>query len=283
MGIKTKHYIALGLGFLVIFVDFLLLFKKSRFFHLGLAAGIIIAFSQFWLDFLKENRRQKEVELKFLEFVRALVETVKSGIPIPKAILHVSKAEYGALSPHVKKLANHIEWGIPLRQSLKIFANDTENKIILRSISIVIEAEKSGGNIDEVLNAVSTSILQIKRIKEERISNAYSQMVQGYFIFFIFIIIMLIIEIYLLPQLADITVTLSSGIGGGFGSFIEDPVNRPSILDFKSIFLGLVLIQGFFTGIVIGKFAEGEAKTGLKHSAILMIVSYIIITTISGT
>ena len=75
--------------------------------------------------------------------------------------------------------------GIPLREALKIFAKDTKNRIIIRSISIVIEAEKSGGNIDQVLQAVTNSVLQIKKIKEERKSNTYSQMIQGYFIFFI--------------------------------------------------------------------------------------------------
>lgn len=284
MELKTRHYITIGIGVLIIFIDFLFLFgRHSRFFQPILALGVVVGLSQFWLDFLRENNRQKEIELKFLEFVRALVQTVKSGIPIPKAILHVSKADYGALNPYVKKLANHIEWGIPLRQALKIFANDTENKIILRSVSIVIEAEKSGGNIAEVLKAVSDSITQIKKIKEERISNTYSQMVQGYFIFFIFIAIMLIVEIYLLPQLADITLTVSSGLGGDLEPFIDNQANKQiSTLNFDSIFLGLILIQGFFAGIMIGKFAEGEAKLGLKHSVILVVISYIIITTFGG-
>ncbi len=283
MEIKTRHLVGIGFGVIVIFLDFLFFYgRNSRFFQPVIAIGIVIGFSQFWLDFLNENKRQKEIELKFLEFVRGLVETVKSGIPIPKAILHVSKADYGALNPYIKKLANHIEWGIPLRQALKIFANDTGNKIILRAVSIVIEAERSGGNIDGVLRAVSNSIVQIKKIREERRSNTYSQMVQGYFIFFIFIAIMLTVQIYLFPQLADLTLTVSGGLNSGFNSIVEKPVEATSNLNFDNLFLGLVLIQGFFTGLMIGKFAEGEAKMGLKHSAVLVIISYIIITTFRG-
>ncbi|MBI2110164.1 hypothetical protein HYT51_00065, partial [Candidatus Woesearchaeota archaeon] len=44
----------------------------------------------------------------------------------------------------------------------------------------------------------------------------------------------------------------------------------------------LVVIQGFFAGIMIGKFAEGELKMGLKHSLILIVVGYIIISTFTG-
>ncbi|MBI2670868.1 type II secretion system F family protein [Candidatus Woesearchaeota archaeon] len=287
MEIKTRHYIALAAGFFIILADFLLFFgKPSRFFEPLIAVGVVVAASQFWIDFLRENNRQKEIEIKFLEFVRALVETVKSGIPIPKAIMQVSRADYGSLTPYVRKLAHHIEWGMPLRESLKIFAETTENKVILRSVAIVIEAERSGGNIDEVLRAVSNSVAQIKKIKDERRTDTYSQMVQGYFIFFIFIAIMLITQIYLLPQLGDITLTVSSGLGGVFSGNIESisgsETPAKQILNFENIFLGLILIQGFFAGIMIGKFAEGNAKMGLRHSAVLVVVSYLVITFFRG-
>ena len=275
------------LGLIVILSDFLFFFGKDKVFQIVMAFGLIIGGLQFWIDFLKENSRQKEIEVKFLEFVRSLVETVKSGIPIPKAVMQVSKsAEYGALTPHIKKLSNHLEWGMPLREALRIFAKNTDNKVILRSVSIVMEAERSGGNIDEVLRAVSNSVAQIKKIKDERRSDTYTQLFQGYFIFFIFIAIMLVVQIYLLPQLGDITLTVSSNYGsltsGNIDAMTTQNASSVNILDFNNIFLALVLIQGFFAGIMIGKFAEGEAKMGLKHSVVLMIVSYLVITAFRG-
>src|SRR3989344_1564538 len=162
--IEKRHIAGIIVGVIFLIMDFLLFFD-NRFFRPILALGIVAAGIQFFLDFLNENKRQKEIEAKFLEFVRALVETVRSGIPIPKAIIHISKAEYGALNKYVRKLAYQIEWGVPLREALFIFSKDTKNSIIIRSISIVIEAERSGGNIDEVLQAVTKSVLQIKQIK----------------------------------------------------------------------------------------------------------------------
>jgi archaeal flagellar protein FlaJ len=289
MEIKTKHYISIAIGLMIILLDFIFFFgKKSRLFQPLIAIGLIVAALEFWLDFIHENKKQTEIEIKFLEFVRALVETVKSGIPIPKAVMQVSKSDYGFLNPYVQKLAHDIEWGMPLREALKIFANSTENKVILRSIAIVIEAERSGGNIDEVLRAVSNSVAQIKKIKDERRSDTYSQMIQGYFIFFIFIAIMLIVQVYLLPQLGDITLTVSSGLGGVLSGNIDSVAGaqtntaKAAILDFNNIFLALILIQGFFAGLMIGKFAEGNAKMGIKHSAVLVILSYLIITFFRG-
>ena len=93
---------------------------------------------------------------------------------------------------------------------------------------------------------------------------------------------MLVVQIYLLPQLGDISLTVSSGLSGITSGNIDNvqtaAASSANILNFNNIFLGLILIQGFFAGIMIGKFAEGEAKMGLKHSLILMVASYLIIT-----
>jgi len=278
---KTDKAISMILGGVIGIVDYLLFFG-TRWFKAGFVIALLVFFSSYLTAFFRENKRQKEVETKFLEFSRTLVEKVKTGIPIPKAIIQVSETDFGALSKHVKKLAYQIEWGIPLREALNTFANDTGNAVIKRSVSIVVEAEQSGGNITDVLQAVTDSILQIKKIKDERRSNAYSQTMQGYFVFFIFIGIMLMLQIYLVPQLGDITSSVLSGLGEGYEGLSKVETAKSSALDINSIFTWLVLIQGFFAGLMIGKFAEGDLKMGLKHSLILMVVGYVIISTVSG-
>ncbi len=281
--IRSKHIITMIVGLSIVLLDFILFFgTNSRLFRPLIALGLFIASLQFWLDILRENKRQREIELKFIEFVRALVETVRSGIPIPKAILSVSKADYGALSPYIKKLANQIEWGIPLHDALKNFSFDSGNKVIKRSIAIVIEAEESGGNIDQVLQSVSNSVVQIRRLKDDRKSEVYSQLVQGYFVFFIFIGTMLVLQIYLLPQLTDIADVLVGFKGGSFESLLSGTEEKGSTINMSTLFIWLILIQGFFAGVMIGKFSEGELKAGLKHSLILMIVGYIVFTFVGG-
>ena len=207
MEFKKKYLMGILLGVIAVALDFILFFDlqkfqpKARWFAPLIAISIIIAASQFLYDFFKENKRQKELELAFLEFVRAVVGTVKSGIPIPKAIIQVAKEDFGALAPHVKKLANQIEWGFPTREALLVFSRDAKNKVIKRSVAIVIEAEKSGGNIGDVLESVTSSVLEIKKMKEERRTTTHSQIVQGYIVFFVFIGIMLILQLKLLGQL----------------------------------------------------------------------------------
>ena len=235
----------------------------------------------FWIDFFAETRRQKNIELRFLDFIRNLVESVKSGISIPKSILNISRKDYDDLNPYIKKLANQIEWGIPTGKAMETFALDTENKVVKRSISIIIEAEKSGGNISDILTSVTDSVINIKKMKEERKAAVYSQTVQGYVIFYVFIAIMLILQLWLFPKLT--AVETASAIKGSISGMGGISLGGSGGFDLDTTFFSLVMIQGFFAGIMIGKFSEGSFKTGLFHSLVLVTTAALLITTIKGT
>nr|MBA4404852.1 hypothetical protein [Nanoarchaeum sp.] len=284
MKFKVRHVIGIALGvILLMFALLILLPTESRWFKPMLGIAFFVAVCQFWFDVMQENRRNKEIEEKFLEFVRSVSDSVKSGIPIPKAIAEAGDTNYGALTPYVNKLVYQIGWGVPLREAFIRFSEDTNNKLVKRSMAIIVEAEQSGGHIDKVLQSVTASVLQIKKIKEERRSNIFSQIIQGYLIFIMFVGIMIVLQVYLMPQLTNIGGSVLSGVsttttGLGTGG---TPV-FPSTIDFDMIFTFLLLIQGFFSGLMIGKFAEGNIKYGLKHSLILMLIGYLAFTIAVG-
>ncbi len=284
MRFKKQYLIGVFLGLLLIVLDvyFFMSFNPlviERWFYPGLIIAINVGWSFALVDFLMENKRQKEIETMFLEFVRSLEENVRSGVSIPRAILNLREGDYGALSPYVKKLANQIDWGIPVQEAMNTFANDTENNVIKRSIAIVIEAEASGGDIADVLGSVTNSVMDVKKMKHDIKAGTYSQIVQGYIVYFVFIGIMLILQLKLFPQLADLGGGLSSGLsaigtGGISGSGDAELLDR--------IFFYLIMIQGFFAGLMIGRFSEGTIRQGLLHSLILVTLGALIITTVKG-
>jgi pilus assembly protein TadC len=278
MKFKKIYLIGISLGILLLIIDFLYFFGKDsigngRFFYALIIISLSITWLQFWLDFFKENKIQKEIEEKFTEFVRAIVSSVKSGITIPNAIIQVSNKDYGALSPSIKKLANQIQWGIPIQEALLNFSKSTHNKEIKRSISIVIEAEQSGGDIVNVLSSVTNSMINIKKMKADRKASTFPQIIQGYIVFFIFIAIMLVLQLGLFPHLGKLTGTQTTTIQKvGFSFF---GTGNEANLDV--IFFSLVMIQGFFAGLAIGKFSEGTLRQGLLHSLILITSAALII------
>ncbi|MBT6045127.1 type II secretion system F family protein [Candidatus Woesearchaeota archaeon] len=274
---KTSYLLSIMAGIVLIALDVVLLLKTRLFFPV-LIITLLLSSLHFWIDFFSELKRQKAIELMFLNFTRSLVESVKSGVSIPRSIQNVSKKNYGPLTPYIQKLAHQIEWGIPTRKALQTFSEDTENKVIKRSISLMVEAEQSGGDITDILSSVVGSVVSIKKMKEERKAMIHSQVVQGYIIYFVFIGIMLALDLWLFPQLGK-TSAASAGSIGGLGGI---SLGGAGSFDLGPVFFTLIIVQGFFAGIMIGKFSEGTLKTGLLHSLIMMVSAALIITTLKG-
>ncbi len=277
---KKEYLIGASIGALVVILD-ILYFWKTRWFLAVIILAITIGWSQFWRDFFKEQKKQKEIEEKFLEFVRALVGMVKSGIPIPQALRQTSDKDYGALTKYTKKLAYQLEWGMPVYDALTTFSKDTGNSVIKRSVSIVLEAEKSGGDIGNVLESVTDSVLHVKKMKAERKAETYSQTVQGYIVFFVFIGIMLLLQLKLFPSLQGMN--LQEGLSSsGLTSGVFGEGDKMTQEELGKVFFGMLMVQGFFAGIMIGKFSEGTLKQGLTHSLLLMTLAALIITLFKG-
>lgn len=264
-----------GLIFICVAVFFLLYFNSRNTFYFLMGVGILTAILPFVLSSIGQTKEEREKDEKFLEFSRTLVESVESGTPISKSIINMKSKSFGSLTPHVQKLANQIELGIPIQHALETFAYDTKSKTILRAITLIREADRTGGNINVILNSVAKSVSEIEKLKEERRSAISSIVTEGYIIFFIFIIIMVVVEVQILPLTASIA-GISSNSGGFEGLNLGSNNFEPN--QFSIAFLSLLIVQGLFAGIIIGKLAEGRIKAGIKHSFIMIALAILIST-----
>lgn len=251
-----------------------LLFRDTNLFFFMVGIGILVGVAPFIFSLILQNRLNSEKEDMFLEFTRNLVESVKVGTPISKSILNIKGKSYGALSENVEKLANQISLGIPLHTALEVFSRDVNNKTISRSLTLIGEAERAGGNIGQILEEVTGAVKTSDKLKKERLSSISTLSVQGYIIFIIFMIIIIVMQFKILPLVSGIGGTGSGldalaglGAGGGTSTGTQE-ISLP--------FLYLLLVQGLFSGLAIGKLGEGNIKAGIKHSFALMVMSFLV-------
>ncbi|MEI6732089.1 MAG: type II secretion system F family protein [archaeon] len=281
MKLKKIHWIGLVFGILMIATSaFLFLGKNNNlmYFMSGLAVTIIVI--PFVMDTILANKNEQEIDEKFLEFSRNLVESVNTGTPISKSIVNSKRNNYGVLNPFIEKLANQISLGIPVNTALMTFAEDVGSPVIGRAVALMREAERAGGQIEYILESVAKSMAEVEKLKKERKAAISTLVVQGYIIFFIFIGIMLVMQYKILP--------LTAGIGsfGNMGSLSVSSITQASsapakavdIQEFSKPLLYLLVTQGLFAGLTIGKLAEGSLKNGIKHSFILAIAALLIYT-----
>ncbi|MBU3906657.1 MAG: type II secretion system F family protein [Nanoarchaeota archaeon] len=270
MDIKKIHWIGIGAGLIVVIAS--LFFMEEKWFFLVFGIGVVIGVIPFVFTLVNESKIASEKEEMFLEFARNLVESVKTGTPISKSIINLKGKPYGSLSSHINKLANQISLGIPLSTALQIFSRDVDNPTVSRALTLIGQAEKAGGEIGEILEAVAGAVSMTDKLKKERKATISTLVVQGYIIFFIFMIIVLVMQFKILPMLSGIAAP-GGGIGvagiGGEGGGVDSAALSNS-------FLYLLLIQGFFSGLAIGELADGNLKAGVKHSFALMLSAFLV-------
>ncbi|OGI11723.1 hypothetical protein A3K64_00320 [Candidatus Micrarchaeota archaeon RBG_16_36_9] len=244
----------LGISLLIINLIFLSLFSLS-------IVSIFIIPTGFFVYQYMKYKENREIEERFPDFLRDVAQNIRTGMTIPQAITATKDTYYGALSTHIRKIVVQIDWGIPLDKILTDFANTT-TKPLRRTVSTIIDTYRGGGDIASIFDSTGKSSVEINRINKERSSIVYNQMLTGYVIFFVFIGVLIMMQIYLIPSLKTFS---SSEIGNTstfseLGSFYADT------------FRMLIILQGLFSGLVIGKLSEGSIISGLKHSIILVIV-----------
>jgi len=273
MELNKLHYSGIGAGVFILLIS--LLFMSSNAFFLIIGVGILVGALPFVITLINENRVAGEKEEMFLEFARNLVESVKAGTPISKSILNVKNKPYGVLSENINKLANQISMGIPLNVALETFSKDVKNKTISRALTLTGQAERAGGDIGEILESVAEAVSLSDKLKKERKAVISTLVVQGYIIFFIFIVIILVMQFKILPMVSGIA-DLNTGSGGLGVTGVTAGGGGISQAEISSSFLYLLLAQGFFSGLAIGKLSEGSVKAGVKHSFALVIMAFIV-------
>ena len=230
------------------------LFGMVNFLAAAIALGIPLS-----LRYIK-LREIGIIESRFPDFLRDVTSNIETGMTLTQAIRTVSRNDYGPLSKHVKTMAAKLDWGINFETVLEKFADNVGSVAIKRSVKTINETHRSGGYIGTVLEAVAESQNILERIKKERSASVYSQMVNGYVIFFVFLAVMYGLSKFLVP------------------AFQYQGTAADVASSYDSIFRDLIVIQGIFAGISIGKMAEGSIFSGFKHGMVLVTIGYTVFT-----
>jgi flagellar protein FlaJ len=143
------------------------------------------------------------------------------------------------------------------------------NDLVKNYIDLVIQASYSGGSVGGLIQRASNDMSTFITIDEEKRAGLSQYTAILYVGQVLLIALAAIIVVQFLPNLNAINSIAGAGISGLFqGS------NISAVTTERDLFY-LVLINGFFGGLVIGKISEGRIKYGLKHSLALVLIALI--------
>jgi flagellar protein FlaJ len=159
----------------------------------------VIAVPQLLIRY-ERYRALKEMEERFPDFLRDVIESLRAGMALHRAIQAASRVEYGKLSAEVKKMANQISWGMPVDKALELFGERIKRSRRLRTaIAMIRESYKTGGDMTATLDSVANNCSQLEDADKERRTLLGKYVVVMYFISIMFIAIVVAINYFLVP------------------------------------------------------------------------------------
>jgi flagellar protein FlaJ len=247
---------------------FRVLFDTTIIDDVGVFALLIAIVPLAVLD-LKESLRVSSIEEALPNFFRDVAGMNDSGMTLPHAIHIVSEGEYGALTPHIRKLDTEMSWSIPFVEAIRRFGDAVSTPLAERSVDLIAHASSAGGDVSEVLRAAASDAYEFFNLKMERRNSMMIYMVIIVMSFFVFLFVIAVLSSTFLATMAEAGEAIkSSGTAQQF-------MGSVNLFLYNRLFCHAAMIQGFFSGLAAGIMGEGRVVAGLKYSAIMVLIAWI--------
>ncbi|HKZ45529.1 MAG TPA: type II secretion system F family protein [archaeon] len=279
--IEPERYIGFSIIYsLFLALDILIIFFVIGFPLLLVLAASVATFSLFQACLLSililvSSARSKAVEEVLPDVLQLMAANIRSGLTPDKSLLLSARPEFGPLEVEIKKVAKRTISGEPLDESLQGMTERIDSRILNRSLKLVIEGIRKGGELASLLEQTAEDIRHTKILLKE-----VSAIVLMYVIFIFFAAAM---AAPLLYAISTYLVETMGKIGGLLpGTASELPKQMGSIrltrvqmsTEFlMSYSLMSLTITSIFGGLIIGLIKEGTEKAGIKFIPMFFIIS----------
>lgn len=242
-------------------------------------AGIFVAIFVLFhgLLSLAIDRRAGFVETILPDALQLMAANSRAGYIPSRALIMSARDEFGPLSEAIKKAGKEMATGRSLEESLNIVPQSIKSEVLEKTIKLIIEGTKSGGQFAELLDNNAEDIRRGQGIKKEVRAS-----VTMYIIFIGFAACVGAPALYALSTFLIVTI----GNLGASAQIPESVASQVNFIQFTGVeisgdflfffSLAAILITTFFGGMIIGSIATGKEKAGIKYSPVLMVAALLV-------
>ena len=221
------------------------------------AISLFICTAPAALVYGKLSRKRSSTESGIASFLRDLTETRKTGLSPERCIESLSKRDYGAFSPELRRITSQISWGVSVRRVFMDFVTRTKSWLSQIVIFLLVETIDVGGGTIAMIESLARFNAMTQEVEKEK-----KMSVRPYIMIPYFAAVMLVAT-----TIMTLTFTAKTLEVGGVIAFD---------LEFlKMVFTTSGIIHCFLIGLVAGKISEESLAAGFKHSAILVIIALV--------
>ena len=264
---KRERYILYGAtaaAALTIAIVGLITWRTNAMFanYLLAIAVVVVIFPEAVL-FELENRWRRAIEDKIPDLLEDIGEGQLAGMTFIRALEGSANKNFGPLSMELRRVLNKIRVGGTVEEGFQLLSDRVESKLVRMAATIIIETNRSGGDIERIVRSMAGYFWDVKAMTAER----RGTMRVYVFITYISFAILLATLIVILNQLLYPLV-----VAGSTPLF----TTQAPFSTYRLVLFHMTVILGFFSGLVAGKMGEGTIKGGLKHVILMILISVVV-------
>ena len=206
------------------------------------------------------SKRGKNIEHDITNFLRDLTEARKTGASPEKCFENLAGRNYGAFTNHLSMASRQIRWGEPFKVIYETFRAKIKSWMGLINMYVLVDAIEVGGGTPESLETLTGFSEKLSSIEKERKA--------------------MLKPLVLMPYVGTAILLFSNIIFLGFMGSMMGSLSSGQSMPYTDLIILIVpplILQSFLTGMVTGKICTGQASSGFKHGAFLVIIGLVII------
>ena len=235
-----------------------------------LAAAFLVGSGPYAFVSWRRRRRLLALDARLPDLLTDLASLHKAGLTLRESLVTASRGDYGQLTPLVRQAADQARWNVPVLAALDNLRRAIGTPMAERSLVVVLEAGRTGGNVPEVLEIAAGNARSFVGLRDQRARQMGMYTIITYVASVIFIGVCIALESVFVPKM----IQAFQGAMGGLGL-----ARLPDAGAFRTLFYTAALVQAIGNGLVAGVIGEGRVAAGLKHAwtmTLLVLVGFLL-------
>lgn len=180
LGVSVRTFWIVSIVFGLVVGLLALVATQKPLIALGLAFGAGLGLPRWVVGFMA-NRRIKKFTEAFSDAIDIIVRGIKSGLPVHDCLKIIGKESPEPLAGEFRRMVENVGMGMAMDQALeKMYERMPTSELRFFAIVLAIQ-QKSGGNLAEALNNLST-VLRARKMMREKIKALSSEAIASSFI-----------------------------------------------------------------------------------------------------
>ncbi len=237
----------------------------------GIAAFVGIQLLVYVILVLVMDSRTRQIEEILADALQLMSANVRSGMTLDRAIWLSARPEFGPLEEEIKLFGREVLGGISMIDAFKNMKKRVNSKLLGRTLKLMEEGVKSGGEMAKLLDETAEDIRKIRMMRKEVKSNV---IMYSMFIIFASVLgapLLFAVSVYFIEMIggfwSEQTTEMPQQMSSGIIKMTGPQISPDDMMLFS---VACIILTTAFGSVIIGLIQTGKTKQGVKYMPLLM-------------